>query len=189
MNTSQQRTPRLQLVSTNGHATTKSQKDIQHSEDLLLDAYSRSVSVAAELLSRSVVNIEVEKLSQTGHSRRTAQGSGSGFVFTPDGYIFTNSHVVNGAESIKVTLSDGRHIQATLVGEDPHSDLAVIRVWAPELVPVTLGDSSTLKPGHLVVAVGSPYGFQSTVTAGVVSALGPLNACTNGPSHRQYNSN
>jgi S1-C subfamily serine protease len=170
MNTSAQKTSRLQLVSANGHETAKAQRDIQQSEDLLMDAYSHSVSTAAELLSRSVVNIEVKKLS--GRSKQTDHGAGSGFVFTPDGYIFTNSHVINGAESIKVTLPDGRPIQATLVGEDPHSDLAVIRVWAPDLVPVVLGDSRTLKPGHLVVAVGSPYGFQSTVTAGVVSALG-----------------
>ncbi len=170
--TKAQKTPKLQLVSANGYKTAKPELDIQQSEDLLLDAYSRSVSNAAELLSRSVVNIEVEKLDERGRSKHKAHGSGSGFVFTPDGYIFTNSHVVNGAESINVTLSDGLTVKGILVGEDAHSDLAVIRIWAPDLVPVVLGDSRTLKPGHLVVAVGSPYGFQSTVTAGVVSALG-----------------
>jgi S1-C subfamily serine protease len=163
---------RPQLISANGHTTAKHLQVLQESDDQLLDAYSTSVSRAAELLSRSVVNIEIEQVAKSGHGKRTVGGSGSGFVFTPDGYIFTNSHVVNAAESIKVTLPDGQSVQGTLVGEDPHSDLAVIRVWAPGLVPVVLGDSRTLKPGHLVVAVGSPYGFQSTVTAGVVSALG-----------------
>jgi len=163
---------RLQLVSTNGHETAKPLQVVPESDDRLLDAYSRSVSSSAELLSRSVVNIEVQQAAQAGRGKRTAAGSGSGFVFTPDGYIFTNSHVVNAVESIKVTLPDGQSVPGTLVGEDPHSDLAVIRVWAPGLVPAVLGDSRTLKPGHLVVAVGSPYGFQSTVTAGVVSALG-----------------
>jgi len=172
MMVSKHETPGLQLVSTNGNETAKVLQDIPQSDDQLLDAYSRSVSAAAELLSRSVVNIEVEHAAQTARGKRTAGGSGSGFVFTPDGYIFTNSHVVNEAESIKVTLPDGQSVQGTLIGEDPHSDLAVIQVWAPGLVPAKLGDSRTLKPGHLVVAVGSPYGFQSTVTAGVVSALG-----------------
>jgi S1-C subfamily serine protease len=159
----------LQLVSNNGHEASRAVQEIQQSDDQLLDAYSRSVSRSAELLSRSVVNIEVSK---TVHGKRSASGSGSGFIFTPDGYIFTNSHVVDESNSIKVTLPDGQSVQGTLVGEDPHSDLAVIQVWARGLVPAVLGDSSTLKPGHLVVAVGSPYGFQSTVTAGVVSALG-----------------
>ena len=163
---------RPQLVSANGNATAAHLQVIPDLDDQLLDAYSNSVSRAAEILSRSVVNIEVEHATKAGNGKRTAGGSGSGFVFTPDGYIFTNSHVVNGAESIKVTLPDGQSVQGTLVGEDPHSDLAVIRVWAQGLVPAVLGDSRTLKPGHLVVAVGSPYGFQSTVTAGVVSALG-----------------
>jgi S1-C subfamily serine protease len=141
-------------------------------DDELLDAYSRSVSSAADIVSRSVVNIEIERGVPTPRGRRSARGSGSGFVFTPDGYIFTNSHVVHEAEEIFVTLADGREVAGRLIGEDPHSDLAVVQVWAPSLVPAQLGDSQKLKPGHLVVAVGSPYGFQSTVTAGVVSALG-----------------
>jgi S1-C subfamily serine protease len=143
-------------------------------DDQLLDAYSHSVSSAAERVSRSVVHIQMERSVVTPRGKRLAagSGSGSGFVFTPDGYVFTNSHVINGAESITVTLPDGRETLGTLIGEDPHSDLAVIRIWASELTPAVLGDSQILKPGHLVVAVGSPYGFQSTVTAGVVSALG-----------------
>ena len=131
----------------------------------LLDAYSQAVSSAAAKVGPSVVALEVI----TGQGRR---GGGSGFVFAPGGLILTNSHVVRDAADIAVLFPDGRRFEAVRVGDDPPTDLALVRVPGADPAPVKLGDSSALRPGQIVIALGNPLGFQWTVTAGVVSALG-----------------
>ncbi len=139
-----------------------------------LDAYSEAVIKAVENVSQSVVKIDVHQKADDSQNlpNQMLGSSGSGFIFTPDGFILTNSHVVQNAADISVILSDGHVLQASLTGDDPATDLAVIRIDAPDLIPLILGDSQAIKVGQLVIAVGNPYGFQCTVTAGVVSALG-----------------
>jgi S1-C subfamily serine protease len=139
-------------------------------DDELLDSYSQSVTRAVEKVGPAVVNIRVQKSSREGQNE--SGGSGSGFVIAPDGFILTNSHVVHGADKLEVTLADGQVHRATLVGEDPETDLAVIRINASQLAHARLGNSKSIRVGQIAVAIGSPLGFQQTVTAGVVSALG-----------------
>jgi S1-C subfamily serine protease len=137
----------------------------------LLDAYSRAVIAVVERVGPAVVR--VDRLRESRRARRAqSDGSGSGFVFTPDGLILTNSHVVSGAEHLDVTTTDGRKFNADVLGEDPDTDLAVLRISASALPVVDLGRSADLRAGQLVVAVGHPLGFEHTVTTGVISATG-----------------
>ncbi|MBV9671534.1 MAG: trypsin-like peptidase domain-containing protein [Verrucomicrobia bacterium] len=135
-------------------------------DDVLLDAYSEAVSSAAKSAAPAVVNIRNKARGHHG------EGGGSGFSIAPDGFILTNSHVVHEADSITVTLADARTFNATLIGDDPDTDLAVVRIDAGHLPYLRFSDSKKIRVGQIAIALGSPYGFQQTVTAGVVSALG-----------------
>ena len=133
----------------------------------MLDAYSETVSGAAADVAPAVVNIQVKNPSLG----RRGEGGGSGFFIAPDGFVLTNSHVVHGAKSIDVTLNDARTFSAKLVGDDPDTDLAVVRMPRRSFRSCRL-PIQKLRVGQIAIAIGSPYGFQQTVTAGVVSALG-----------------
>jgi S1-C subfamily serine protease len=160
-------------METNGFEAVKP-FDFELNDDELFDAYSRTVVGVSEKVSPSVVKIEVEQKRRNFRGRQIPNqtGSGSGFIFTPDGFILTNSHVVHKSNEIKVIMSDGNRCRADLVGDDPDTDLAVIRINAPNVAASKLGFSNRLKVGQIAIAIGNPLGFQTTVTAGVVSALG-----------------
>jgi S1-C subfamily serine protease len=139
----------------------------------LLDAYSDAVTGVFEKVSPAVVHLGVrQELRGPGGQRAEGMGSGSGVLITPDGYLITNNHVVERADRIDVALSDGRVLPGTLVGTDPATDLAVVRAGGTALPTAELGDSERLKPGQIAIAIGNPLGYQTTVTAGIISALG-----------------
>ena len=149
-------------------------------DDGLLDAYSGAVIGALERVAPAVTFIEVVHAAKQ-NARGSARGSGSGFLFTPDGYLLTNSHVVHGSEKITVGLNDESRFSADLVGNDPDSDLAVLRIGSPVALPyVQFGDSSQLKVGQIAIAIGNPLGYSKSVTTGVVSALGRTLRATSG---------
>jgi S1-C subfamily serine protease len=139
------------------------------SDEMLMDSYSNSVTKAVEKLNPSVVHIEVRHSGNYGYG---AAGSGSGFIFDTNGHILTNSHVVNGANEIYVTLYDGEKYSAQMIGQDPETDIAILKIEGKNLRAAKMADSEKLSPGQIAIAIGSPFGFQYTVTAGVVSAIG-----------------
>jgi S1-C subfamily serine protease len=153
------------MPSENGHAPELAEPELTQTA---LDAYSRTVIGVAEALSRSVANLQVTRRTRRG----PAVGAGSGVVITPDGFLITSAHVVEGSRDGVASFSDGREAKVALVGADPLSDLAVLRAEEADFTAATLGDATGLRVGQLVVAIGNPQGFASSVTAGVVSGLG-----------------
>ncbi|WP_414661382.1 S1C family serine protease [Horticoccus sp. 23ND18S-11] len=166
---------RAQLVHSPGEVgvTGIAAHDSKPDDRQLLDAYSESVASAVDRASPAVIHLEVRGSPESAERNPEAPvGSGSGFFISPDGYALTNSHVVHGARDINVVLADGRRLRADLIGDDPDTDLAVVRVNAADAAHLELADSDRIKPGQIAVAIGSPMGFQQTVTAGIVSAVG-----------------
>ncbi|HZP87321.1 MAG TPA: trypsin-like peptidase domain-containing protein, partial [Burkholderiales bacterium] len=164
--------PRFQLIeSPRSSDPQEAPRQSAPADDLeLLDAYSRAVVSVADRVGPAVVKIDVKRRVNVRGTQREIAGSGSGFLFTPDGLILTNSHVAGGASKISVYLPDGQAFDADLVGDDPHTDLAVVRISGSRLPTATLGRSRDIRVGQLAIAIGNPFGFECTVTAGVVSA-------------------
>jgi S1-C subfamily serine protease len=161
--------PSFDFVALDSAPESVSRKSTDVSDSTLLDAYSEAVSGAVALVAPAVAHVRVERERR---ARGRQEGAGSGFLITPDGYLVTNSHVAAGAAAIEITLSDGRTASADIVGDDPDSDLAVLKVGIGDVAWCRFGDSASVRVGQIAIAIGSPYGFQHSVTAGVVSALG-----------------
>src|SRR5215472_3327982 len=163
-------TPRpWRVLDTSGAAASPAANASGDTDAQLLDAYSHAVSSAVARVRPAVMHVRVERAGRRG---RRQDGSGSGFAITPDGYVVTNSHVAGGAASLEVTMPDEHVLGAELVGDDPDSDIAIIKTSADGLAYAQLADSSRVRVGQIAIAIGSPYGFQHTVTAGIISALG-----------------
>jgi S1-C subfamily serine protease len=160
---------RLQWLAGSGEGQTPEKPVVPMDDRDLLDAYSRAVVDVVDTVAPSVVSIRVVAENRRGDS---GEGAGSGFVVAPDGFVVTNDHVVEGARAVTVVLTDGRELAARVVGTDPPTDLALLRVPDGGLSPVTIGASELLRVGQMAIAIGNPLGFQSTVSAGVISALG-----------------
>ena len=161
--------PSFDFVASDAATESVSGEPTGASDSTLLDAYSEAVSGAVVLVAPAVAHVRVERERR---ARGRHEGAGSGFLITPDGYLVTNSHVAAGAAAIEITLSDGRTASADIVGDDPDSDLAVLKVGIGDVAWCRFGDSASVRVGQIAIAIGSPYGFQHSVTAGVVSALG-----------------
>src|SRR5258708_833853 len=167
--------PTIELVRAFGERDTVETEALDQptvSDHELLDSYSKTISTVVEKVGPTVVNIRTHHIDRASRNGSESGGTGSGFLIAPDGFILTNSHVVHGAARLEVTLAGGRQYGASLVGEDPETDLAVIRINASQLVHARLGDSKAIHVGQIAVAIGSPFGFHQTVTAAVFSALG-----------------
>ena len=159
---------------------------VEEQDDYLLDAYSQTVTGVAGRVSAAVVHLKVQKLQAQNRRRQPVPpddrggGTGSGFIISSDGFVVTNSHVVNGASRIEASLPDGRTFQASVVGDDPATDIAVVKIDGNNLASVAFGESDRLRVGQIAIAIGNPYGFQYSLTAGVVSALGRTLRSQNG---------
>ena len=169
----------LSFLSTEGSSASSRElsRRVDDQDDILLDAYSQTVTGVAERVSPAVVHLNVRKpVPQNRRQQRQPggrdSGSGSGFIISSDGFIVTNSHVVNGATSIEASLPDGRLFKAEVVGDDPATDIAVVKIDGNNLASMAFGESDRLRVGQIAIAIGNPYGFQYSLTAGVVSALG-----------------
>jgi S1-C subfamily serine protease len=160
----------LSLSLADGADPSEGSRPVAAGEGTLLDAYSAAIVNAVERAGPSVALVQVRK--RAGGLRGERTGAASGFVFTPDGYLLTNSHVVHDAAAIRVAFASGREFDGDLIGEDAETDVAVVRVGADRLPVAQLGHSSMLRVGQIAIAIGNPLGFQNTVTAGVISALG-----------------